>query len=351
MTSLHQDAPRQLQAILDLHGISAATSDELTSDQRVTILNALYRILDVLDTKTNSTLTVNVIILTAQVFIASSPLQATDMPIWAKAMLFLLVLVPLVSTVRALRVFHVQGGSFLRWRGAGCTLVFPSWPGGSATPRSEAEAMWDEFKALADTCDERCSAHEQVRFWTRTSGIVLLITILAVVAQILYVGYVRAVPPTAPSVQAAPDSEITQADRDLLQRARDVAARAYAPYSRFGVGAAARTRSGAIYAGANMENASYGLTLCAETSALLQSVAAGDFAIEAIAIVGGPLNGNIPPGRAITPCGRCRQLILEAAQVANTDVRVISANADLSRISVRRISELLPDGFGPTDLG
>lgn len=153
------------------------------------------------------------------------------------------------------------------------------------------------------------------------------------------------------SARSVSYDQLTEEDRELLQRALAATTRAYAPYSRFGVGAAARTRSGAIYAGANMENASYGLTLCAETSALLQSVAAGDFEIEAIAVVGGPLNGSKVATRPVTPCGRCRQLILEAAQVANTDVRVISANADLSRISVHRISELLPEGFGPHDLG
>jgi hypothetical protein len=183
--TLHAQAPRQLQAILDLHGISAATSEDLSPADRVAILNGLYRILDILDAKTNSTLTLNVIILTAQVFIASSSLQAEDLPKYAKASLFGLVLVPLLSTVRALWVFHVQGGSFLRWRGLKCHLMFPSSSRRSATPRSVAEAMWDEFEDLANICDERCRRHRQVRFWTIMSGVLLLMTILAVIVCIL----------------------------------------------------------------------------------------------------------------------------------------------------------------------
>lgn len=144
--------------------------------------------------------------------------------------------------------------------------------------------------------------------------------------------------------------QLSQEDLALLLTARDVARRAYAPYSHFGVGAAVRTKSQGIFAGANMENASYGLTLCAETSALLQSVAAGDFQVATIAVVGGPLNGIQVGGDVVTPCGRCRQLILEAAYVSGLDVRVLSANADLSNICVAPISYLLPHGFDPKNL-
>jgi len=143
--------------------------------------------------------------------------------------------------------------------------------------------------------------------------------------------------------------KLPKRDRELLQKARAMVQRAYAPYSRFGVGAAVRTTSGAVFAGTNMENAAYAVTLCAETSALQQSLAAGDFKVEAIAVVGSPLDGD--GGREIvTPCGRCRQLIFEAAQVSGKDVRVLSANADLSKILMLPISALLPHGFGPKNL-
>jgi len=145
-------------------------------------------------------------------------------------------------------------------------------------------------------------------------------------------------------------SGFSEADRDLLMRARDVRCHAYAPYSHFGVGAAVLTKSGAVHTGTNMENASYGLTLCAETSALLQSVAAGDFCVESIAIVGGPLDGGKGNGAVVTPCGRCRQLILEAAQVAAIDTRVLSSNSDLSKVLVFPISSLIPHAFGPKNL-
>jgi cytidine deaminase len=152
-------------------------------------------------------------------------------------------------------------------------------------------------------------------------------------------------------VGRVPFPQLADPDRELLLRARDVATRAYAPYSAFGVGAAVRTKGGAIYAGANMENASYGLTLCAEASALLQSVAAGDFQVDSIAVVGGPLEGGASGKDVVTPCGRCRQLILESSHVSDRDVRVISANSDLSEILIQPISVLLPHGFGPKNLG
>ncbi len=146
-------------------------------------------------------------------------------------------------------------------------------------------------------------------------------------------------------------AELPEADRELLEAASKAVRRAYAPYSRFAVGAALRSASGKVYAGANMENASYGVTLCAETSVLLQSVAAGDFRVTAIAVTGKPMDGAFAGGEVVTPCGRCRQLILEAAQVSEVDVRVLSANGDLTRVLVLPISVLLPHGFGPKNLG
>ncbi len=144
--------------------------------------------------------------------------------------------------------------------------------------------------------------------------------------------------------------KLPELDRELLLKAREVARRAYAPYSRFGVGAAVRTTSGQVYAGPNMENASYGVTLCAEASALLQSLAADDFRVESIAVVGGPLDETEGSDQVVTPCGRCRQLILEAAHVSGVDTRVLCANSDMTDILVLPVSELLPHGFGPANL-
>jgi cytidine deaminase len=146
-------------------------------------------------------------------------------------------------------------------------------------------------------------------------------------------------------------AELRALDRKLVLAARDASAHAYAPYSGFAVGAAVRSKSGQIYPGANLENAAYGLGICAEVSAITGANAAGDFAIEAIAVVGHKFTEPPSASQIVTPCGRCRQLIFEAGQIAKTDVRIFSCNGDLSLIQESTISELLPDAFGPGNLG
>src|ERR1700722_14893850 len=106
--------------------------------------------------------------------------------------------------------------------------------------------------------------------------------------------------------------------QELAEKAQEVAARAYAPYSRFAVGAAVRSKSGAIYAAANLENTSSGLTICAEAAALSLANSAGDPDIDAIAVVGFNFaDGAAGASRVVAPCGSCRQLIAEAAQRAS----------------------------------
>jgi cytidine deaminase len=140
-------------------------------------------------------------------------------------------------------------------------------------------------------------------------------------------------------------------DRELVERAQEAAARAYAPYSLYAVGAAVRSKSGRIYTGANLENASSGLSICAEASALNAANAAGDFAVTAVAVVGFSFAEPSAASRIVTPCGSCRQLIAEAAQISKTDVRVLCCNGELSSISVSTISKFLPEAFGPENLG
>ena len=140
-------------------------------------------------------------------------------------------------------------------------------------------------------------------------------------------------------------------DRELVERAQEASARAYAPYSLFAVGAALRTNSGKIYTAANLENASSGLSICAEASALTLANAAGDFDVEAIAVVGFAFKDRVGASRVVAPCGSCHQLIAEAAQLINSDVRVLCCNGDLSSIVASSISELLPEAFGPQNLG
>ena len=138
----------------------------------------------------------------------------------------------------------------------------------------------------------------------------------------------------------------------LFQAARKTANHAYAPYSGFAVGAAVETSDGRIFVGANMESASYGLTSCAEVGALQAASSAGALGgIRRIAIVGGPINAA-PDYRPTptAPCGRCRQLLAEAAMVAEHDIEVWFADLEQRVIERRTISELLPDAFGARNL-
>jgi len=144
---------------------------------------------------------------------------------------------------------------------------------------------------------------------------------------------------------------LDRSDQELVEKALEAAARAYAPYSLFAVGAAVRSKSGAIYAGANLENASSGLTICAEAAALSSANSAGNPEIDALAVVGFNFTDTAAgASRVVTPCGSCRQLIAEAAQRASGNVRVICCNGELSSITVWTIAELLPHAFGPENL-
>ena len=120
----------------------------------------------------------------------------------------------------------------------------------------------------------------------------------------------------------------------LWQAASAARERAYAPYSRFSVGAALITRSGAIYAGCNVENASYGLTICAERTAVFQMVAAGEDRIAAILVAG-------PTEEFLVPCGACRQVIAEFAS-PETPVYMCDVGGNCRRSTM---GELLPYRF------
>lgn len=144
-------------------------------------------------------------------------------------------------------------------------------------------------------------------------------------------------------------AELTDLQQELVLQAEAVREHAYNPVSHFYVGAAVRTRKGNVYVGANVENASYGLTICAEPSALVAANAAGDRAVTHIAITARA--ENIGTAEPTTPCGRCRQFINEFAHIASEDIEVLCANTAKDRILVARISELLPLGFGPRDVG
>jgi cytidine deaminase len=132
---------------------------------------------------------------------------------------------------------------------------------------------------------------------------------------------------------------------ELIDLARAAAGRAYAPYSNFHVGCAILTVDGEVVTGANMENACYRLGVCAEQSAL--TVAQHQFGLDKvarIAVVGGT------DATVCTPCGGCRQAILEAAQLSGRDVEIICGSGDGSAVERHTIGELIPFGFGPANL-
>lgn len=140
---------------------------------------------------------------------------------------------------------------------------------------------------------------------------------------------------------------------DLIAVARKAARNAYAPYSNFAVGAAVLLSDGSVTTGANFENASYGLSLCAETVALAAVNTQGRFRdVVAIGVVGGMIGEDGPRGSApVSPCGRCRQIINEAAQLGGRDIAVYCAGAEGDAYDTHMLSELLPHAFGPRDLG
>lgn len=125
-------------------------------------------------------------------------------------------------------------------------------------------------------------------------------------------------------------------DKELIALADKARAMAYAPYSNYRVGAALLTGSGQVYTGVNVENASYGLAICAERTAAVKAVSAGEREFVAIAVVTD--NGG-------SPCGACRQVLAEFGP----QMRVILADS-AGESRVYTMSELLPDSFGPSNL-
>lgn len=130
-------------------------------------------------------------------------------------------------------------------------------------------------------------------------------------------------------------------DAQLINAAADAASRAYCPYSNFPVGAALLTRDGRVFTGVNVENASFGLTLCAERSAISAAVAAGALDFDTIAIAA---DG---PG-AVTPCGACRQVL---AEFGPPELRIVTASIHPPEATgVYMLNDLLPEAFDATSL-
>jgi cytidine deaminase len=124
--------------------------------------------------------------------------------------------------------------------------------------------------------------------------------------------------------------------KELIAQAIEARKRAYAPYSRYKVGAALLGKSGKVYLGCNVENASYGHTVCAERTAVLKAVSEGEREFEAIAVV--TRNGG-------SPCGACRQVLVEFAP--ELTIYIADKNGEYRATTM---SELLPDSFTPKHL-
>ncbi len=126
--------------------------------------------------------------------------------------------------------------------------------------------------------------------------------------------------------------------RALIDLANEARRRAYAPYSKYQVGAALRTSSGRIYTGCNVENAAFPTSMCAERVAVFKAVSEGEMQFEVIAIV--TPNGG-------SPCGGCRQVLAEFG----LDTIVLIADGEGQLLSELPVGDLLPGAFGPEDLG
>jgi cytidine deaminase len=127
--------------------------------------------------------------------------------------------------------------------------------------------------------------------------------------------------------------------KELIDAAHAVRANAHAPYSRYHVGSAVRGGSGKIYVGANVENASYGLALCAERSAVAAAISAGEKKLTGVAVV----TSTSPPA---APCGTCRQVL---AEFAGDDLPVVLTN-DKGERQDTTLGALLPHAFRSGDL-
>src|SRR5215218_2923672 len=128
--------------------------------------------------------------------------------------------------------------------------------------------------------------------------------------------------------------------KELLTRARAAANHAYAPYSDFPVGAAALAIDGSIHTGCNVENASYGLTICAERAAVSAAISAGHRQIVAVAV-------SAPKDAHTNPCGACRQFLNEF-RPNNTDMTIVLDDQDAGEPVW--LDDLLPRAFGPRNL-
>ncbi|MFZ4770357.1 MAG: cytidine deaminase [Ferruginibacter sp.] len=144
-------------------------------------------------------------------------------------------------------------------------------------------------------------------------------------------------------------AELTEADAALLDAARKITTKAYAPYSNFLVGAVAKLANGETVSGTNQENASYPVGICAERVLLsAASMLYTDVAIDTIAITYHNLNGE--SSKPVSPCGMCRQALKEYEERTSKPIRLILAGMTGKVFIIERSTQLLPFSFGGADM-
>jgi cytidine deaminase len=144
---------------------------------------------------------------------------------------------------------------------------------------------------------------------------------------------------------------LTAEQADALDAAENVLQNAYNPYSHFAVGACLVTEDGALVTGTNVENAAYGSTICAERSALVRANAEGHRAFRGIAIIGrGSAKKEDENPQLTGPCGACRQMLYEFAELGGNDPWVVLSTPQRERVEATSVRALLPYGFGPSNL-
>ena len=142
--------------------------------------------------------------------------------------------------------------------------------------------------------------------------------------------------------------QLSDLEKSALVEAEKTLQNAYSPYSHFKVAACLYAQEGQLVSGANCENASYGLVICAERSAIVRANAMGLRKFSGIAII--TKGEDFDTQEPTAPCGSCRQMLYELFQLSDCDLKVIMSSTKKDKILVATISELLPYAFGPKDL-
>jgi cytidine deaminase len=145
--------------------------------------------------------------------------------------------------------------------------------------------------------------------------------------------------------------KLTEEQLRSLDAAEGLLKNSYSPYSHFAVGACLVTENGELVSGTNVENAAYGSTICAERTALVRANAEGHRVLRGMAIIGrgAPSDAQTEP-QLTGPCGACRQMLYEFAELGGNDPWVVLSTPGREEVEITSVRALLPYGFGPSNL-